>query len=448
MSSPPVFTPRLQNSDLSAAASPSPPPQLPPFVSNRVARYYERADTWQGGHILHGLPPDDGAVVVSSNDYLNLSFHPEIVRAQARSLEQCGNGVLMSAVFLHEGSPQGRFEKRLAGLMGAEDGIVAQSGYAANVGLLQSVASKDVPVYIDMMAHMSLWDGIQTAGAQARPFIHNDVGHLRRQIQRYGTGVLVVDSVYSTNGSLCKLEEIVRAGKDYDCVIIVDESHSLGTHGSMGEGLVAALQLTDQVHFVTASLAKAFAGRGGFITCTKEFKDYFLLESHPAIFSSSLLPHEIAGFETTLDIIMAAAERRERLHQMTRRLRSALTALGFCVDGSEQIVALEAGTEQQVIELRDALQKRRIFGSVFMPPATAKNRALVRMTLNSGLSDDDLDRIIAACDQLRGEIDVGSWSSSRRHAKSRPEGAARAEAATGSAAGSGNAAARLAAQTA
>lgn len=390
---------------------------LPRFVSSRMERYFERAGTWTGGHILHGLSPGENAVVVSSNDYLNLSFHPDIVRAQAHSLEQCGNGVLMSAVFLHEGSAQGRFEKRLARLMGAEDGIVAQSGYAANVGLLQSVATPEVPVYIDMMAHMSLWDGIQTAGAQARPFIHNDVGHLRRQIQRYGTGVVVVDSVYSTNGSLCKLEEIVRAGHDYDCVIIVDESHSLGTHGSQGEGLVAALHLSDQVHFVTASLAKAFAGRGGFISCTKAFKDYFLLESHPAIFSSSLLPHEIAGFEATLDIIMSAAERRARLHQVTRRLRQGLGELGFHLDGSEQIVALEAGTEQQVIELRDALQKRGIFGSVFMPPATAKNRALVRLTLNSGMSDEDLQRIVTACDELRSEVDVASWSSTRRHAK-------------------------------
>jgi CAI-1 autoinducer synthase len=390
---------------------------LPDFVSERVARYYERAAGWRGGHILHGLTPGAGAVKVSSNDYLDLACHPAIMRAQTACLESSGGGMLMSAVFLHEGSPQGRLERRLANIMGAEDGIVAQSGYAANVGLLQSLARKDLPVYIDMMAHMSLWDGIQTAGADARPFMHNDANHLRRQIQRYGTGIVVVDSVYSTNGSLCELEAIVGAGSDYNCVVVVDESHSLGTHGAMGEGLVAALQLNDQVHFVTASLAKAFAGRGGFITCSKRFKEYFLLESHPAIFSSSLLPHEIAGFETTLDIILDAAPARARLHEITARLRSGLAALGYCLDGSEQILALEAGTEDQVIVLRDALQRRGVFGSVFMPPATAKNRALVRMSLNSGLTDPQVAHILAVCAEIRDEVGLAQWSSTKRHQK-------------------------------
>ena len=394
---------------------------LPDFVQARMATHFERVGTWNGTHILHSRPPGRDSIHLSSNDYLALASHPDILRRQAETLVRSGNGLLMSAVFLSEDSAQARFEKRLANFMGAEDGILAQSGYAANVGLLQAIASPQVPVYIDTIAHMSLWEGIRAAGAQAHPFMHNDAQHLLRQISRYGPGVVVMDSVYSTNGSLAPLTDLVHAGSANGCVVVVDESHSLGTHGEWGEGLVAALGLGEEVHFVTASLAKAFAGRAGFITCSSRFKHYFAMESRPAVYSSCLLPHEIVALDATLDVVRDSGAARRRLHALTRHVRGALDALGYNMsDGSEQIIALESGTEERTIALRDALEARGIFGSVFCAHATPKTRALVRLSLNGGLTDNEVARLIEVCAEIRDEVQLDQWASVRRMKRAAP----------------------------
>jgi CAI-1 autoinducer synthase len=280
---------------------------------------------------------------------------------------------------------------------------------------LQAIANEHTPVYLDMMAHMSLWEGVKSAGAKAVTIFHNDVEHLERQILRHGPGIVVVDSVYSTTGCLAPLKEIVAICEAQGCVLVADESHSLGTHGPNGEGLVVALGLAGRVHFRTASLAKAFAGRAGFITCSRKFCDYFRSESNHSIFSSTLLPHEVGGLDATLRVIKQESWRRDKLHANAAYLRMQLDALGYNLNHSEtQIVSLESGTEQQTIVLRDALESRGIFGSVICAPATPKNRALMRFSVNAGLTQLDLDRIVTACHDMRDEVDLASWPSTRR----------------------------------
>jgi CAI-1 autoinducer synthase len=321
----------------------------------------------------------------------------------------------MSGIFLHGDNPLLDLERRLANFMGAEAGVLCQSGFAANTGLVQSIADDTTVVYVDKMAHMSLWEGIRSAGARAVPFHHNDMAHLARQIMAHGPGVILVDSVYSTNGSVCPLEALVDLGTRHGCVLVVDESHSLGTHGAQGEGMVAALGLGDRVHFRTASLAKAFAGRAGFITCSERFSEYFKFESNPAIFSSTLLPHEIAGLAATLEVIRDEPWRRSALFANAALLRQQLDRLGYNLNGSQsQIIALESGSERQTIVLRDALESRGIFGSVFCAPATAKNRAMIRLSINAGLTEHELTRIVDVCREIREEVSLGEWASTRR----------------------------------
>lgn len=389
----------------------------PEFLERRINRHYRDRvqDVWGGRNLLHSLRPGSNAIQLMSNDYLALANHPDILRTQSEALLKGEGGMLMSAVFLHGDSPQHRFEQRLANFMGAECGILCQSGWCANTGLIQSIADERTPVYVDMLAHMSLWEGGRSAGAAAVMFHHNDPAHLERQLLKHGSGVIVVDSVYSTNGSVCPLAEIVDLGTTHGCVLVVDESHSLGTHGNQGEGLVAALGLGDRVHFRTASLAKAFAGRAGFISCSDRFGGYFAFESNPAIFSSTLLPYEVAGLNTTLDIIQAEGWRREKLRANVEYLRPRLDELGYNLNGSEsQIISLESGTEQQTIQLKEALEARGIFGSAFFAPATPKNRSLVRFSINSKLTQSDLDRIVRVCSDIRDEVGLASWPSSRR----------------------------------
>lgn len=390
---------------------------LPEWIAKRMdAHFVDRMEKlWGGDHLLHGRTPGPDALHLSSNDYLCLLGERSLVQAQARALLEESPELLMSSVFRHGDTPQQRVERKLAALMHAEDGLIAQSGWAANVGLVQCIAGPGVPVYIDMNGHASLWEGITAAGAQAVPVRHNDFAHALRQIERIGPGVIMVDSVYSTTGSLAPLEEYVRVAERTGCVLVVDESHSLGTHGPRGGGLVAELGLSERVHFRTASLAKAFGGRAGFVTCSSAFKDFFAVEARPAIFSSGLLRHEIAWFEAAADFIAAADDRRAKLHEITKTTRAAITALGYNIsDGSEQIIGLEAGTEPQVMVLRDALQRRGIFGAVFCSPATPKNRALMRLTLHAKLTAFEIDRLVSVLAEIRDEVRLEEWSSTRR----------------------------------
>lgn len=400
---------------------------LPDFLSLRVERYYrERVqNTWSGGNIMRGRLPGPGALHLSSNDYLALARHADIVDAMARSLRDHGNGLLMSGVFLHgDDCPQLELERRLAAFMRAESGVLCQSGYAANTGLIQTIADDSTPVYADMMAHMSLWEGVRAAGAKAVPFHHNDPEHLERQVLRHGPGIVVVDSIYSTSGNICPLVEIADICDAQGCIFVVDESHSLGTHGPEGAGLVVELGLAGRVHFRTASLAKAFAGRAGFIACSERFNEYFKFESNPAVFSSTLLPLDVAGLDATLTVIAREGWRRERLHANAARLRDALEGLGYNLhDSRSQIISLEAGPEQQTIVLRDALEARGIFGSPFIAPATPRNRSLIRFSVNAGLGDADLERIVGVCRDIRDEVDLANWPSTRRLARGKAPGA-------------------------
>jgi CAI-1 autoinducer synthase len=390
---------------------------MPDYVSCRMdAHYVTRIEQLLGGEHPHAWQPTpEGAIFLAGNDYLCLGGEPALVQAQLDRLAGSGGALLMSAVYLQQGSPQHRLERKFARLMGAEDGILTQSGWAANVGLVQCLASPGVPVYLDMQAHASLWEGVQSAGAEAVSFLHNELDHLRRQLARHGRGIIAVDALYSTNGSVAPLAALVELAERSGCLLVVDESHSLGTHGPRGAGLVAQLGLAERVHFRTASLAKAFAGRAGFITCSSKFKGYFLSESRPAIFSSCLLEHELAWFDAAIDFVAAADGRRAALAGIARRLRTGLDALGYNVsDGTEQIIALEAGAEPRTLALRKALERQGVYGAMFCAPATPKNRSLVRLTLNAALDAAQEAQVLAACAAIRDQVELESWSSSRR----------------------------------
>lgn len=396
----------------------TPSAAYPPFLSKRIQNFYtERVEkAWGGKHILRsGNTPGPNAIQMISNDYLSLANHPEIRKVQADCLLEDRDAVLMSGIFLQAGSIQHQFEAAMADFMKSDRAILCQSGWNANVGLIQSIASEGVPVYIDMLAHMSLWEGIQSASATARFFRHNDVAHLERKLKAHGAGIIVIDSVYSTNGSLAPIEEIVTLAQDYNCVIIVDESHSLGTHGPKGRGLVVELGLQKAVHFRTASLAKAFAGRAGIVSCSEAFFDYFTFTSKPAIFSSALLPHEILGLHKTLEVIWDADTRRQQLHRNAQQLRSGLLAQGYNVlDSEAQIISLEPGIEARTMQVRDCLEDFHIFGSIFCAPATPANRSLIRFSVNAALTAEEIDRVLEACYEIVQPVGMTDWTSTQR----------------------------------
>lgn len=398
-----------------------PPVSVDPAMSAHLAARIQREFTtrwdtlWSGTSLLHGRDAGPGAVRLNGNDYLSLTGHPDIVRAQTDSLKSDAEFVIQSSVFILDAHPARKLELKLAALLGKEDGLICQSGYSANLGLLQSIADDQTVIYMDSLAHTSLWEGARRAGATAHPFRHNDPGHLDRMIERHGPGIVVVDSVYSTTGAICPLTDMVEVTEKHGCMILVDESHSLGTHGPQGAGLCAALGLSHRVHFITASLAKAFAGRAGFMSLPADMRNYVLSSSYPNMFSSCLLPHEVAALDATLEVIRRADTQRERLQANTRRMRERLSDLGYPIhQGTEQIIALEAGTEPDTMVLRDLLEARDVFGAVFCAPATSRNRTMVRLTLDAALTEAEMDHVEAVAREIAPIAKPWDWPIARR----------------------------------
>ena len=392
-------------------------PPLSPNLQARIERDFlpRWNGSWGGKFVLHGRAPGPNAVRLDGNDYLGVTGHPAIVQAQVDAITKNSEFVVQSGVFLLHQHPSRAFEQTLADWVGKEDAFLCQSGYSANVGLLQSIADAQTPVYIDTMAHTSLWEGAHAARAPAHAFRHNDPDHLDRVMAKKGPGVVVVDSVYSTTGAVCPLQEMVEVVEKHGAMIMVDESHSIGTHGPRGAGLCAELGLTERVHFISGSLAKSVAGRAGFFTAPASMRYYILSSSYPNIFSSCLLPSEIAGLKATVEVLQAADEARARLKAMTRRVRQSLTDMGYPIhQGTEQIIALEAGTEPETMALRDALEERGVFGAIFCAPATSRNRALVRLTLNAALTDAELDHLEAVAQEIAPIVKPWDWIIARR----------------------------------
>ncbi len=402
---------------LPTVAKPSINPSLGAQLTRRIARdFTPRWDKqWGGKFVLHGQQPGSDAIRLDGNDYLGVTGHPRIVQAQVDALRKQQQFVVQSGVFHLNQHPTRALETSLATWVGKDDGFICQSGYSANVGLLQAIADAQTPIYLDALAHASLWEGAHAARAPAFAFRHNDAGHLARMIAKNGPGIVVVDSVYSTTGALCPLEEILEVAEQGNCMMLVDESHSLGTHGPGGAGLCAELGLSDRVHFITASLAKAFAGRAGFFTAPAHMRHYIFCTSFPNIFSSSLLPHEVAGLAATLEVIRESDDARVRLQAHTKRLRASLSNLGYPIhQGSQQIIALESGTEADTMVLRDRLEERNVFSAMFCAPATSSKRAMMRMTLNAGLMDSELDHVEAVAREIAPIVKPWDWPIARR----------------------------------
>ncbi len=383
-----------------------------PALSARVEKYLERIEH---GHPLRGKAPGEGVIELWSNDYLSLSGHPKIVRSQINMLQSSGDRQQTSVALPDPEIYLREVESEIAEFIDVEDVVLCQSGWCANVDILRLIGDAKTPIYLDIFVHASLWDGARASGAPIHTFRHNRPESFEKLAKRFGPGIVVVDAVYSSEGSVCPLAEITDIAERYSCITVVDESHSLGVYGKRGEGLIASLGLADRNHFRTASLSKAFATRAGFVGGPARVMSYFREQAPSMNHSATLLPHELAGLSATLKVIKQESWRRDRMWKNAKFLRRRLSELGYNVDNSNsQVIALEAGPEHRSMQLRDALEEKGIFGAVFCAPATPQNRSLLRFSVNCALDEAALQQIIDACADIRDAVKLDSWPSTKR----------------------------------
>lgn len=352
------------------------------------------------------------------NDYLRLSDHPEVIAAANAALSATGSGALASAAFLGDHGYHHAFKSLIAKAacaQGPESVVLTTCGWTANVGLIEAIASPDIPVYIDINAHASLWDGARLAGARMIPLRHNDPKSIRLYAKRFGPGVIVIDAFYSTHGSVCPLEEYVQAAKETNCLLVLDEAHSFGLVGQNGGGLAVERGLASEVPLRTVSIAKGLGGHGGFIVADPQTATYLTMRMRPVIFSSSPLPSTSAGSARALEIIMREPERMRVVQKRAAQLRSLLNDRGVDTGPSAcQIVSLHFDTEDAACKLYGELRNRKILFSVFLAPAVPKDTGLARFSIYYGLSENDINHIAENIIDAMHKLNIRSQFPGRR----------------------------------
>lgn len=356
---------------------------------------------------------DKAATKVSmhTNDYLSIARDKRVAQEKAQYLLEHGHGDAISRVFTHDREDMSKkFERRMAKLTHSEDAVLLMSGYNANTGLIQAFAAPGSPVYIDLRAHASLWEGILCARAKAIPFRHNNSEDLERKIKRHGPGLVVVDALYSTSGAISPLVDIVDIAEAAECAIVVDETHSFGCQGPKGAGLVVELGLTDRVHFRTIGLSKAAAARGGIVCGSSRNMEFLRYEARPMIFSTSVLSYEAAGFMKTLDIITQESWRQKKLHRNHKVLKEGLSDLGYDVaDSDAQIIGIVLGTNEMTGAFKAHLERNGVAGAPFGPPATPEGKSLMRFTVNAALDQAGIDHTLSVCKSALDTLDTSQW---------------------------------------
>ncbi|KAK2590621.1 hypothetical protein QQS21_011687 [Conoideocrella luteorostrata] len=352
------------------------------------------------------VPEKNHDITLCDNDYLNLVNNEKVLDSQIVDLQlSAGRGVVMSPVFLGYDDPQYTLENNMGAWFGKQCHL-AQSGYNANSGLVQAICKSGTHVYADLFLHLSFYDSLAAKGALLHLNRHNDTAQLEANIKKHGPGVILVESLYSTTGTYCPLEEIVRIKKQYNCVLVLDESHSFGTCHSKGYAHMKGLQ--DDVDFITASLAKAYATRAGvvFSPNTRFVKEH----SFTYAFSSGLLRNDIVRIEAMWEVIKAADDRRQTLLTASKLLRSELSTVASLTTLEGQlpsaIVALRVKDEDEMVRLHRFLSKNGILGAPFFPPTTPVGSPIMRLSVHSNISKDDISRVRRVVAEFYGKEDT------------------------------------------
>jgi CAI-1 autoinducer synthase len=330
------------------------------------------------------------------NDYLRLSNHPEVVQARVEAARRTRVDSFSSSVFGGAAPEHDAFIDLMRRSMQASEVILTTAGWTANVGLIEAIALADVPIYVDSEAHASILDGVRMSLGRRLMFRHNDPVHLDQRIAIHGPGIVAVDALYSTDGTLADLRHYVNICERHDCTLVVDEAHSFGMFGRAGGGLTVALGLADRVHFRTLSLSKALGGHGGAIACGRGIAGSLWSRVRPVIFSSSTSAVLAAAHCKALELTMRDRRAAEHTLAMAKLLRDRLNAGGVDTLGSaSQIIAVKL-LGNDAARLYGALRERRILTSVFVHPAVPRGISLVRLSIHAELTENDVNFVAAS----------------------------------------------------
>lgn len=342
----------------------------------------------------------DGKKVVNltSNNYLNMTTHPKVKQAAIRAVEQYGIGTAAVRTIIGTMTMHEELEKRLAKFKGAEAAILTQSGFTANTATCQCLMTSPQDVLIsDELNHASIIDGGRLAKAQKRVYRHSDMAHLKEileseEVKRARRKLLVTDGVFSMDGDICNLPDIVDLCDKHGVITMIDDAHASGVLGEHGHGTVEHFHMQGKVDIQIGTLSKAFAAVGGYVAGPQKLRDYMVSTARPFLFSSSQPPSVIATCLAGLDVIENEPERLKTLWDNTRYFKDALTKAGFDTGHSQTpVTPVMVGDSAKAQELSKRLFDEGVFALAIVFPTVPKGKERLRTIVTAGHTRADLE---------------------------------------------------------
>ncbi|MHB8145822.1 MAG: glycine C-acetyltransferase [Vulcanimicrobiaceae bacterium] len=349
-------------------------------------------------------------IVLSSNNYLGLSDRAEVIEAGKRGLDVYGAGTASVRFICGTLDIHRTLEGRIAEFLGTPASLTYVSCWTANTGLFATICGEGSAIISDELNHASIIDGVRLASKAKRAvYRHGDMASLEEKLKdaRGCAPILVVtDGVFSMEGSLARLPEIVALCKTYGAVSVVDDSHGTGVMGKTGRGTIEHFGLTGEIDIITGTLGKALGGAaGGFVAGSHALIDTLIQRSRPQLFSNALPATVACSSLAALDYLDGHPELMERLRANIAYFRAGLTRLGFKpLDGPSAIVPIIVGDTAFAIQMSDRLLRRGIFVTGFGFPVVPEGTARIRTQLCATLTDTEMDRALDAFDAVGREL--------------------------------------------
>ncbi len=340
-------------------------------------------------------------IVCCSNNYLGLTIDPRVKHAAIMAIKKYGTGCTGSRFLSGSLDLHVEVEEKFTKFIGKEDAILFTTGHHVNLGTIQALVGKGEVVITDKLDHASIMDGCMLAksfGAEVVRFLHNDMKSLERILSKYvdRPKLIVVDGVYSMEGDICDLPEIIRLAKLYNARVMVDDAHALGVLGKNGRGTAEHFGLEKETDLIMVTASKSLASIGGFIAGERDVIDYIRHFARSFIFTAALPPAQVAAISKSLDIIQQEPERRKRLWEITRRMLNEFKRLGFNTKNAQTpiIPIVIGGGMETAFKFWRRLFDEGVFTSPVLPPAVPPGEEVIRTSYMAIHTDDQLDFVL------------------------------------------------------
>lgn len=338
----------------------------------------------------------------SSNDYLALSNDPRLVDAAKSALDKWGVGSGASRLMSGSLSPHHDLEAEVASFEQKEAGIVFNSGYQANTSLIPALVGRGDVIFADRLSHASQIDGALLSGAKLFRYEHNNPADLARLIEKergnYGEALILTETVFSMDGDIALLSEIVDIKERSNCLLLIDEAHA---SGAFGRGIACAMGLADKIDIIMGTFSKGFGGFGAYAACSSVMKQYLVNSARGFIYSTSLPASVICADLEAMRIVLSNPEMSTDLQKKAGIFREALKKQGWEVLGESQVVPVVVGESGAALELAAKLDDAGIRALAIRPPTVPKGSARIRFSVTLAHSQSDLDYTLEVMNGLR-----------------------------------------------